>query len=65
VARLRAGIPGQTPAERVALADTLADLGCRDEAATLLEDLARDPGTTSDVARRLTTKARGLLAPFN
>jgi len=65
VTRLRAAIPGQTPAERVALADTLAGLGCRDEAAALLEELARDPGTSSDVARRLKTKARGIVAPFN
>ena len=65
VTRLRAGIPGQTPAERVALADMLAGLGCRDEAAALLEELARDPETTSDLARRLRVKARGFVAPFN
>jgi regulator of sirC expression with transglutaminase-like and TPR domain len=65
VTRLRAAIPGQTPAERVALADALAGLDCRDEAAALLEELAGDPRTTNDVARRLKTKARGLVAPFN
>jgi regulator of sirC expression with transglutaminase-like and TPR domain len=65
VARLRAAIPGQSPADQVALADTLAGLGCRDEAAALLEELALSPGTSMDVARRLRTKARGLVAPFN
>jgi regulator of sirC expression with transglutaminase-like and TPR domain len=65
VTRLRAAIPGQSPAELVALADTLAALGCRDEAAALLEALSHSPEATTDVARRLRTKARGLQAPFN
>jgi hypothetical protein len=49
----------------VALADALAGLGCPDEAAALLEELAGHPETSLDVARRLRTKARGLVAPFN
>jgi regulator of sirC expression with transglutaminase-like and TPR domain len=65
VTRLRAAIPGQSPADRVALADALAGLGCPDEAAALLEELAGHPETSLDVARRLRTKARGLVAPFN
>jgi regulator of sirC expression with transglutaminase-like and TPR domain len=65
VTRLRASVPGQSPAAQVSLADTLAELGSPDEAAALLEELARGPHTSTDVARRLRTKARGLVAPYN
>jgi regulator of sirC expression with transglutaminase-like and TPR domain len=65
VTRLRSAIPGQPLGERIALADTLADLGCVDEAAALLEESARDPATPVDAARGLRARARGLLAPFN
>jgi regulator of sirC expression with transglutaminase-like and TPR domain len=65
VTRLRAGLPGQPLTDQIALADTFAGLGCVDEAATLLDELSRRPGTPADVARGLRTRARGLLAPFN
>jgi regulator of sirC expression with transglutaminase-like and TPR domain len=65
VTRLRAGIPGQPWADQIALADTFARLGCPDEAAALLEELARHPATPADAARGLRARARGLLAPFN
>jgi regulator of sirC expression with transglutaminase-like and TPR domain len=65
VTRLRAGIPGQPLTDLIALADTFARLGCVDEAAALLEELARRPGTPADAARSLRARGRGLLAPFN
>jgi regulator of sirC expression with transglutaminase-like and TPR domain len=65
VTRLRAAIPGQSLPERIALADTFAGLGSTDEAAALLEELARSPETPADVAPALRARARGLLAPFN
>jgi regulator of sirC expression with transglutaminase-like and TPR domain len=65
VTRLRAGIPGQPLTDLIALADTFARLGDVAEAAALLEDLARRPGTPADAARRLRVRGRGLLAPFN
>jgi regulator of sirC expression with transglutaminase-like and TPR domain len=65
VTHLRAAIPGQPLADRVALADTFADLGDRDEAAALLEELAQRPERPVEAARRLQARARGLLAPFN
>jgi regulator of sirC expression with transglutaminase-like and TPR domain len=65
VTRLRAAIPGQPLTDLIALADTFARLGCVDEAAALLEDLARRPGTPADAARRLQARGRGLLAPYN
>ena len=51
--------------ELVALADTFARLGCVDEAAALLEELARRPEAPADMARSLRARARGLLAPYN
>jgi regulator of sirC expression with transglutaminase-like and TPR domain len=65
VTRLRAMIPGQSLADRLGLADGLAALGCYEEAAALLEDLARTPGVTGTDAQALRARARGLLAPFN
>jgi hypothetical protein len=65
VTRLRAMIPGQPLAYRLGLADGLAALGCHEEAAALLEDLAHTPGVPGTEARALRTRARGLLAPFN
>jgi regulator of sirC expression with transglutaminase-like and TPR domain len=65
VTHLRAGIPGQPLTDLIALADTFARLGDVAEAAALLEDLARRPGTPADAARRLRVRGRGLLAPFN
>jgi regulator of sirC expression with transglutaminase-like and TPR domain len=65
VTRLRAGIPGQPLTDLIALADTFARLGCVNEAAALLEELARRPDTPADAARGLRARARGLLAPFN
>ena len=65
VTRLRTAIPGQSLAEHIALADTLAGLGHVDEAATHLEGLAQSPQTPSEAAKGLRARARGLLAPFN
>jgi regulator of sirC expression with transglutaminase-like and TPR domain len=65
VTRMTAAIPGQSTADRIGLADGLAGLGCYDEAAELLEELASAPGTSGDDAHALRTRARGLLAPFN
>jgi regulator of sirC expression with transglutaminase-like and TPR domain len=65
VTRLRAAIPGQSMADRVALADTFAGLGHVDEAAALLEELAQHPGTPVGAVRTLRVRARGLLAPYN
>jgi regulator of sirC expression with transglutaminase-like and TPR domain len=65
VTRLRSAIPGQSLADRVAQADTLAKLGSLEEAAALLEEVAHHPGATAEVARGLQVRARGLLAPFN
>ncbi len=65
VTRLRAAIPGQSPAEHVALADGLAALGCYDDAAALLEELALGPGLPDEAARALRARARGLRARFN
>jgi regulator of sirC expression with transglutaminase-like and TPR domain len=65
VTRLRAAIPGQSTADRIGLADGLAGLGCYDDAAELLEELAGAPGTSGEDARSFRTRARGLLAPFN
>jgi regulator of sirC expression with transglutaminase-like and TPR domain len=59
VTRLRAAIPGQSLADRVALADTFAGLGHLEEAATLLEELAQRPGTPVDAAGTLRARARG------
>jgi regulator of sirC expression with transglutaminase-like and TPR domain len=65
VTRLRTAIPGLPPADRMACADTLASLGCYDEAAGLLEDLADSPEMSGEAARALRHRARGLLARFN
>jgi regulator of sirC expression with transglutaminase-like and TPR domain len=63
--RLRAAIPGLPTVEQIAMAERLAGLGCHEEAASLLEDLADRPGESAEAARSLRTRARGLLAPFN
>ena len=65
VTRLRAAIPDLPLAGRIALADGLAELGCAQEAATLLEELAGGPEASADVASVLRARARGLVAPFN
>jgi regulator of sirC expression with transglutaminase-like and TPR domain len=65
VTRLRAVIPGQSTADRIGLAEGLAGLGCFDDAVELLEHLADAPGTSSEDAQALRTRARGLLAPLN
>ena len=63
--RLRAAIPGLPTVEQIAMAESLAGLGCHEEAASLLEELASRPGESAEAARSLRTRARGLLAPFN
>jgi regulator of sirC expression with transglutaminase-like and TPR domain len=65
VTRLRAAIPGLPRSERAALAERLTGLGCLNEAAAILEELAADPRTPPQTARELRVRARGLLAPFN
>ncbi len=65
VTDLRGAIPGLPLADRIAVADALAGLGCHDEAAAILEQLAESPGTSAEAARALRTRARGLLAAFN
>jgi regulator of sirC expression with transglutaminase-like and TPR domain len=63
--RLRATIPGLPAAEQLAMAENLAGLGCLHEAASLFEEVAGGPGVSSETARSLRTRARGLLAPYN
>jgi regulator of sirC expression with transglutaminase-like and TPR domain len=63
--RLRAALPGLPTVERIAMAESLAGLGCHAEAASLLEELANRPGESAVAAQSLRTRARGLLAPFN
>jgi regulator of sirC expression with transglutaminase-like and TPR domain len=63
--RLRAAIPGLPTVEQIAMAESLAGLGCHEEAASLLEELANRPGESAEAAQSLRTRARGLLAPFN
>jgi regulator of sirC expression with transglutaminase-like and TPR domain len=65
VTRLRAAIPGLPFADRIALAEGLAGLGCYDDALTLLDELAASPGTSTGDARAIRARARGMLAPFN
>ncbi len=65
VTRLRVAIPDLSLADRVALAEGLAGLGCYDEAAALLEELADGPGVSAEVARSLLARARRLLAALN
>ena len=65
VTGLRAAIPGLSMADRMALADGLAGLGCYEEAAAHLEEMARAPGMSPEDAHTLRTRARELLAPFN
>jgi hypothetical protein len=47
------------------LAESLAGLGCHDEAAALFEELARTPGVSREAALPLQVRARALLARFN
>jgi regulator of sirC expression with transglutaminase-like and TPR domain len=63
--RLRAAIPGLPPGETMAMAERLAGLGCREEAAALLEESAGSPDQSAEAALSLRTRARGLLAPYN
>jgi regulator of sirC expression with transglutaminase-like and TPR domain len=63
--RLRAAIPGLPMVEQIAMAESLAGLGCHEEGASLLEELANRPGQTAETSQSLRTRARGLLAPFN
>jgi regulator of sirC expression with transglutaminase-like and TPR domain len=65
VTGLRAAIPGLSMAERMALTDGLAGLGCYEEAAGHLEEMARSPGMSPADVHALRTRARELLAPFN
>jgi regulator of sirC expression with transglutaminase-like and TPR domain len=65
VTSLRVVIPGLPLAERVALSDTLALLGCYDEAAALLKEAANGPGVSAEAARALRVRARAVLAPLN
>ena len=59
VTRLRAAIPWLPLADRMALAEGLAGLGCYDDALTLLEELAASPGTSTREARAIRARARG------
>jgi regulator of sirC expression with transglutaminase-like and TPR domain len=65
VTGLRAAIPGLSMAERMALTDGLAGLGCYEEAAGHLEEMARSPGMSPADVHALRTRARELVAPFN
>jgi regulator of sirC expression with transglutaminase-like and TPR domain len=65
VTRLRVAIPGLPPADRLASADGLAGLGCYDEAAAILEELAGSPDISAESARALRARAQSLLAALN
>jgi regulator of sirC expression with transglutaminase-like and TPR domain len=65
VIRMRAAIPGLPLGETIAMAESLAGLGCHQEAAALLEESARHPDLSPQTAQTLRTKAKGLLAPYN
>jgi regulator of sirC expression with transglutaminase-like and TPR domain len=65
VNRLRAAIPGLPLAERIAVGDDLAMLGCYDEASTLLMEAAGGPGLSPEAAQALLVRARAVLAPLN
>ncbi len=65
VTRLRAVLPGLALADRVALADGLASLGCDHEAAAILEMMADSRDTSVGDSRALRARARALLAAFN
>ena len=65
VTRLRVAIPGLPPADRLASADGLAGLGCHDEAAAILEELAGSPDISAESARALRARAQSLLAALN
>lgn len=62
---MRAAIPGQTLAEHVALADSLASLGFHADAAKLLEASSRSPGLSREAVRTLRARTRALLARYN
>jgi regulator of sirC expression with transglutaminase-like and TPR domain len=63
VARFRAAVPGRPVAEQAALADELAQVGCFDLAAGLLEGAAGDDPTPP--ASRLRERSRALRARLN
>ena len=65
VARLRAVIPDRPAAEVVAVADELAQLGPSDQAARLLEDLARRPDLDDHALEQLHGRALELRARLN
>jgi regulator of sirC expression with transglutaminase-like and TPR domain len=65
VTRLRVAIPGLPLADRLASADGLAGLGCHDEAAAILEELAGSPDISAESARALRARAQSLLAALN
>lgn len=65
VTKLRGAIPGIPLAGRLALADSLVELGCPHEAAALLEEVAAEPGTSVETADTLRRRARHLLSRLN
>jgi regulator of sirC expression with transglutaminase-like and TPR domain len=65
VTLMRAALPGQTLAEHMALADSLASLGFPEDAANLLELSSRNPGLSEEGVRTLRARTRALLARFN
>ena len=65
VTRLRVAIPGLPLADRLASADGLAGLGCYDEAAAILEELAGSPSISAETVRALRARAQSFLAALN
>lgn len=65
VTRLRVAIPGTPLADRVVLAESLAELGWYEESAALLDEMAAEPGTPVDTSLALRGRARRLLSRFN
>jgi regulator of sirC expression with transglutaminase-like and TPR domain len=65
VTLMRAALPGQTLAEHMALAEGLANLGFPQDAANLLETLARNPGLSEEGVQTLRARTRVLLARYN
>ena len=65
VARLQVAVPGIPLGGRVSLADTLAEVGCYEEARVLLDEMANDPDATPETAAALRARARRLLSPLN
>jgi regulator of sirC expression with transglutaminase-like and TPR domain len=65
VLRLRAGVPGTDPAERLELVEVLSALGRYDEAARLLDELARANSVRAVGADELRGRALRLRARLN